>query len=70
MFGIPDKVKDEKIIAVIEAEGSRNRFKWIKKILQDGAASYKIPEQFILRSNEQLPRTSTGKISQPSRANN
>ena len=28
-------------------------------------ASYKIPEQFILRSNEQLPRTSTGKINKP-----
>ena len=66
VFGIPDKVKDEKIIAVIEAEGDLEiDLNGLKKYCRMELASYKIPEQFILRSNEQLPRTSTGKINKP-----
>ena len=66
VFGIPDKVKDEKIIAVIEAEGGLEiDLNGLKKYCRMELASYKIPEQFILRSNEQLPRTSTGKINKP-----
>ena len=66
VFGIPDKVKDEKIIAVIEAEGDQEiDLNGLKKYCRMELASYKIPEQFILRSNEQLPRTSTGKINKP-----
>ena len=66
VFGIPDKVKDEKIIAVIEVEGDLEiDLNGLKKYCRMELASYKIPEQFILRSNEQLPRTSTGKINKP-----
>ncbi len=66
VFGIPDKVKDEKIIAVLEVEGGQEiDLHGLKKYCRMEIASYKISEQFILRSNEQLPRTSTGKINKP-----
>ena len=66
VFGIPDAVKDEKIIAVLEI---KDNFELdanaLKKYCRRELASYKVPEQFILRTNEQLPRTSTGKINKP-----
>ena len=66
VFGMPDAVKDEKIIAVLEI---KDNFELdanaLKKYCRRELASYKVPEQFILRTNEQLPRTSTGKINKP-----
>ena len=66
VFGIPDAVKDEKIIAVLEI---KDNFELdanaLKKYCRRELASYKVPEQFILRTNGQLPRTSTGKINKP-----
>ena len=66
VFGIPDAVKDEKIIAVLEI---KDNFELdanaLKQYCRRELASYKFPEQFIFRTNEQLPRTSTGKINKP-----
>ncbi len=63
VIGVPDPVKGEVPIAVIELRpGEAATAGEIQRFCRDNIASYKIPVSVMFRKSEELPRTSTGKV--------
>lgn len=66
VFGLPDPIKEEKVVAVVEPEtGSDIDIEKLRMFCRQELAPYKVPLNFIVRLNDSLPRTATGKINKP-----
>ena len=66
VFGIPDNQKDELVATVIELKaGKIEDALSIISFCRKDLASYKVPSLISFKKNEDLPRTSTGKIHKP-----
>ncbi len=66
VFGLSDDIRDEKIVAVIEPkEGTKIDIDSLTAYCRKELAPYKVPAYFCEKSNEDLPRTATGKINKP-----
>ena len=63
VLGVPDPVKDEIVVAVVElSEGEEASEEEIRSYCRDRVASYKIPVHVVFVRDRDLPRTATGKI--------
>ncbi|MBI1735481.1 MAG: AMP-binding protein [Candidatus Rokubacteria bacterium] len=66
VVGIPDRVKDEVVVAAIELhEGATATAEALIAHCRASLASYKVPARIVFRQDAELPRTSTGKIQKP-----
>ena len=66
VIGVPDRDKDEVVIAVLELhEAAAADASGIIAFCRERLASYKVPTQLVFRKDEELPRTPTGKIHKP-----
>jgi len=69
VVGLPDPAKGEVVAAAIELRGGTLADSAaILAFCRERLAHYKVPVRLVLRSAEDLPRTSTGKIHKPSLA--
>jgi fatty-acyl-CoA synthase len=62
---MPDDIDGEAVVAFIEADPATTTEEFIRSYLRERAASYKIPRHYIYRTDEQIPRLASGKISRP-----
>ena len=66
VLGVPHKQKTEAVTAVVELNTiSKTNPSEIITFCRNKLASYKVPLSLFIRSNDELPRTSTGKINKP-----
>ena len=66
VIGVPDKQKTEAVTAVIELNTNKKLdASEIIDFCRKKLASYKVPSSLYIRSNDELPRTATGKINKP-----
>ena len=69
VVGLPDQAKGEIVAAAIELSGGALADRaTILAFCRERLAHYKVPVRLVLRSAEDLPRTSTSKIHKPSLA--
>ena len=63
MVGVPDPVKGEVPLAVIELRsGTTATAEEIRAFCRHNISSYKIPAYVVFRKGQDLPRTATGKV--------
>lgn len=66
VFGVPHKQKTEAVTAVVELNTiSKTNPSEIIDFCRNKLASYKVPLSLFIRTNNELPRTSTDKINKP-----
>jgi len=66
VVGVPDRVKDEVVGAVLEMRaGATADVDALVAFCRERLASYKVPTRVAFRKAEELPRTPTGKIHKP-----
>jgi fatty-acyl-CoA synthase len=66
VLGVPHKQKTEAVTAVVELKTiSKTNPAEIIDFCRNKLASYKVPLSLFIRTNNELPRTSTGKINKP-----
>jgi fatty-acyl-CoA synthase len=66
VVGVPDRVKDEIVAAVLEMRaGATADREALVAFCRERLASYKVPTRLAFRKAEEFPRTPTGKIHKP-----
>ena len=66
VLGVPHKQKTEAVTAVVELKTiSKTNPAEIIDFCRNKLASYKVPLSLFIRTNNELPRTATGKINKP-----
>jgi acyl-coenzyme A synthetase/AMP-(fatty) acid ligase len=62
VFGMPDEVKGEAVIAVVSAaQGSALDPESLRSALRETISPYKVPQSITIVTHEQIPRTASGK---------
>lgn len=61
VLGVPDPVKHEVIVAVVESSGDVSEEE-IRSFVHERASSFKVPHHVFFRSEEEIPRLSSGKV--------
>jgi fatty-acyl-CoA synthase len=66
VVGVPDRDKDEVVVAVLELrEAAPADAASIVAFCRERLASYKVPARFVMRKGDDFPRTPTGKVQKP-----
>jgi acyl-CoA synthetase (AMP-forming)/AMP-acid ligase II len=62
VFGLPDEVKGEVVVAVVSAaEGSQLDGEALRRALREAISPYKVPQSVTVLTHEAIPRTASGK---------
>src|SRR4030095_2557161 len=61
VVGVPDKVRGEIIVAFVDVSQKINETE-IREFVKERAASFKVPDHVLFRTEAQLPRLPTGKV--------
>jgi fatty-acyl-CoA synthase len=61
VVGVPDKVRGEIIVAFVDVSQKINETE-VREFVKERAASFKVPDHVIFRTEAQLPRLPTGKV--------
>lgn len=62
---VPDPVDGEAVVAFVEADPAKTSPEFIRSYLRERVSAYKVPRHYLYRTDEQLPRVASGKISLP-----
>jgi fatty-acyl-CoA synthase len=62
---VPDPLDGEAVVAFIEADPAQTTPEFISNYLRQRASAYKVPRHYLYRTDEQMPRVASGKISLP-----
>jgi acyl-CoA synthetase (AMP-forming)/AMP-acid ligase II len=62
VFGLPDEVKGEVVVAVVSAaQGSKLDPEALRESLRETISPYKVPQAIAVVTHEEIPRTASGK---------
>ncbi|MDF2117257.1 AMP-binding protein [Roseiarcaceae bacterium H3SJ34-1] len=62
VVGVPDRVRGEIIVAFVDASRRLGEGE-VREFIEERAASFKVPHHVFFRSEQQLPRLASGKVS-------